>query len=306
LLPGLSEEATQSKAFRINQAGQIVGLAITGEGASHAALWQADAIVDIGVLEGGTNSFANDINDLGVVVGSSEGREGTGSHAFTWTAANGFVDYGNTDPPFRLAVAGFNGINNHGLLVGTIYIFGDPYHAARARPGDLQVTDISPPGRTSLGMAMAVNDAGTIVGYQNDGLGNPVAAIFFGPQDYQLLGSLGLDESYALDVNESGTIVGQALGFGEGTVSFSAFVYEDGEMADLYTLIPQNAGWESLIEATAINDRGWIVGEGIYEGRVRAFLAIPVPEPSVTGLAMIVTVWLTVQRKRSGKLRSSR
>jgi probable HAF family extracellular repeat protein len=283
-LPPLSLQTPYGEAYRINDAGQIAGKAATEEGPSHAVYWDREGIIDIGTLPGGTSSFAMDINATGVVAGSSEAE--IGQSAFTWTRAGGLVDYGNTDPPFRLAVAGFNGINNNGLLVGTIYILLSPYHAALAREGQRGVTDISPPGRLSVGMALAVNDAGTIVGYQNGDTGNPQAAIFHGDGTFDVLGTVGMEESWAEDVNESGVIVGRAFGIVEQQLVQKAFVYEGAQMRDLLTLVPPDSGWEELFEAAAINDHGVIVGTGVFRGEIRGYVATPVPEPATLVLIL--------------------
>jgi hypothetical protein len=50
-------------------------------------------------------------------------------------------------------------------------------------------------------------------------------------------------------------------------------------MRDLNDLIPAGSGWE-LETARGINDNGWIVGEGTFNGEHRMFLLTPVPEPS--------------------------
>lgn len=277
-LPALSSQRPFAEAYRINDSGQIAGKATLDGGQSHAVYWDRIGIVDIGTLPGGANSFAMDINEAGVVAGSSEAE--IGQSAFTWTKAGGLVDYGNTDPPFRLAVAGFNGLNNNGLLVGTTYILLSPYHAALGREGQRGVIDISPPGRNSVGMALAVNDAGTIVGYQNGESGGPQAAIFHGDGTFEVLGTLGLEESWAADVNASEIIVGRAFGIVDTKLVEKAFVYENGQMRELRSLLPQDSGWEQLFEAASINDHGEIVGTGVYQGEIRGFVATPIPEPS--------------------------
>ncbi len=53
-------------------------------------------------------------------------------------------------------------------------------------------------------------------------------------------------------------------------------------LQSLQELIPVNSGWD-LEASTSINDRGQIVGYGIFNGDNRAFLLMPIPEPiSVT------------------------
>jgi probable HAF family extracellular repeat protein len=295
-LATLSLQLPFSEAYRINDAGQIAGKATTDEGRTHAVYWDRTGIVDIGTLPGGANSFAMDINAAGVVAGSSEAE--IGQSAFTWTRAGGFVDYGNTDPPFRLAVAGFNGLNNNGLLVGTIYVLLSPYHAALGREGQRGVVDISPPGRNSVGMALAINDTGMIVGYQNGESGGPQAAIFHGDGTFDLLGTLGMEESWAEDVNESGVIVGRAFGILEQQLVQKAFVYEEWQMRDLLALAPKDSGWEELFEAAAINDHGVIVGTGVYQGQIRAYVATPIPEPATVALLSSVLGLISLLRMR--------
>jgi probable HAF family extracellular repeat protein len=296
-LPLLSQTNPYSEAYRINDAGQIVGKARTDSNQSHAAYWDGQGgVTDIGTL-GGVHSFANDINEAGVVVGSAAATN-NGTRAFRWTPAGGIVDDGNLNSASAGAHAGWNGINNTGLMVGTAYQIFSPYKASMGRPGDRSPTVISPAGQFSTGMAMAVNDAGVIVGYQNGGSGSPHASIFDGVGGYQDLGSLGLSDSQALDINESGLIVGTAFG-DDGTGAFinMAFVYADGQMYDLTTLLRDGTGWELLFEAASINDLGQIVGSGIYQGAIRGFVATPVPEPTLLGVAWGAATLLARRRR---------
>jgi probable HAF family extracellular repeat protein len=298
LLPTLSTTMPFAEAYRINDAGQIAGKATLDSGLIHAAFWDSTGISDIGTLPGGELSFAQALNDRGVVVGSSEAA--VGRRAFTWTKDGGMVDYGNLDPNSHIAVAGFNGINNQGLMVGTGYRFLSPYNAILAREGDRQPTNISPEGQFSTGMALAVNEAGTMVGYQNALQGSPEAAIFHGDGTYQPLGRMGLDETWAQDINESGVIVGRGFGSDENGLVQKAFVYEDGEMTELLRSLSDSSGWNVLFEAAAINDLGVIVGVGEYQGEVRGFVATPVPEPYALGLPSLAALLLTrrVLRRR--------
>jgi probable HAF family extracellular repeat protein len=151
-------------------------------------------------------------------------------------------------------------------------------------------------------MALAVNDAGTIVGYQGEAPNFPQAAIFVGDGTYSVLGNLGLEESWAEDINEPGVIVGRAFGIVGGDLIQKAFVYEDGQMRDLLSLVPGDSGWEELFEAAAINDTGTIVGTGIFRGEVRAYIATPVPEPSgLALLALFVLSHVRVCKYSAGK-----
>ena len=82
--------------------------------------------------------------------------------------------------------------------------------------------------------------------------------------------------SEALDVNDQGQVVGVSL------PSFHAFIYEDGKMFDLNSLIPKSSPL-LLIAANGINENGEITGQAciISDGgcplgaNIPAFLASP-------------------------------
>ncbi len=94
------------------------------------------------------------------------------------------------------------------------------------------------------------------------------------------LGTLpGFSESQANGINDGGQVVGWAYA-DDGTNR--AFLYNNGKMTDLNTLIDLASGW-TLTWANAINDNGQIVGWGTDlngTGQYDAFLLTPVPEPS--------------------------
>ena len=86
------------------------------------------------------------------------------------------------------------------------------------------------------------------------------------------LGTLGGSYSSAFGVNAVGQIVGQAMV--PGNQAFHPFLWTNGQIRDLNSLLPAHAGWELEI-AHAINDAGQIVGSGTHNGQPRAFLVIP-------------------------------
>src|SRR5207244_293840 len=83
------------------------------------------------------------------------------------------------------------------------------------------------------------------------------------------LGTLGGDNSEAYGVNNFGDIVGYAK---DGSGAKHAFIYQNGVMQDLNSLITLGSGWV-LTSAEAINDRGQIVGYGTSpSGQMHGFL----------------------------------
>jgi probable HAF family extracellular repeat protein len=72
-------------------------------------------------------------------------------------------------------------------------------------------------------------------------------------------------------------------------------------MQDLNSLIAPAPGW-TLVEATAINDRGQIVGFGVNpDGQGRAFLLTPTPEPCTLALLAGGAIGLAACARRRRK-----
>ena len=99
------------RAFDINAAGQVVGVAVTAAGAAHAFLYSDGAMKDLGTL-GGSNSCAYGINNRGQVVGSSDTATGQ-CRAFLYTGGT-MKDLDALDGSASVAY----GVNDAGQVVG--------------------------------------------------------------------------------------------------------------------------------------------------------------------------------------------
>ena len=97
---------------------------------------------------------------------------------------------------------------------------------------------------------------------------------------------------------------GQAVGKG--------FIYTDGTVETLASLLPASIGWSNL-NATGINDSGEVVGQGTYNGQQVAFLMTPdsieTPEPRavlIWGLMVAIAAgryaWKNVVRMRERRI----
>jgi probable HAF family extracellular repeat protein len=86
--------------------------------------------------------------------------------------------------------------------------------------------------------------------------------------------------SEAFAINSRDQVVGTSLACNG---DFRSFLWENGKMVDLNTLIPPNSSL-FLLETLAINDRGWIAGDGLpsgcnYDGTCgHAYVLIPCDE----------------------------
>ena len=107
-------------------------------------------------------------------------------------------------------------------------------------------------------------------------LANTVYAVDYSIIDLGTLG--GNNYSKAYGINNSGQIVGYSTNTSSGYSR--AFLYQNGTMTDLNSLLPTGSGWV-LTEAIDINNNGQIVGQGYIGGTYHAFLLTPtvVPEP---------------------------
>ena len=217
-LPG----AYLTEVHAINDAGDVIGVSHFPD-ADRATLWPGGGPPrDIGSL--GPQAFALGINSAGMIVGLSVMSNGQ-SRATLWPAGGG--------APRDLGSLGYfcdaHGINDAGDVVGGCAGFGGDVAGATLWPGDG-----SPPRylETSGGLAIAINNAGDIVGSILVG-GEEHAA--FWPADgsgMQDLGTLaGDDLSFAAGINSSRRIAGFSQG--RGTVNPGGY--------------PRAVVWESVL-----------------------------------------------------------
>ncbi|MBI4719435.1 MAG: hypothetical protein HY763_16690 [Planctomycetes bacterium] len=101
----------------VNSSGNICGRSYNSSGDARAFYWNG-SMTDLGVLTGGTESWAFGINDSNVVVGTSEASGGV-YRAFVWDSANGLRNLNSLIPSgsgWTLIRA--TDINNEGFITG--------------------------------------------------------------------------------------------------------------------------------------------------------------------------------------------
>jgi probable HAF family extracellular repeat protein len=129
---------------------------------------------------------------------------------------------------------------------------------------------------------MAINNQSEVVGFSDlpgdsSGIPNFHAFLWTKKTGIQDLGTLPGDTySEALGINEAGQIVGESF----SASSARAFIWQNGIMTDLNTLIPPSSGLY-LLYANDINDEGVIAGgacvlvSGGCGSSVPAYMATP-------------------------------
>jgi probable HAF family extracellular repeat protein len=119
--------------------------------------------------------------------------------------------------------------------------------------------------------AFGINASGLVVGTSATGSGHKRHAFVTDGTTMTDLGTLGGNGSVALGINTAGQIVGEST-IAPGDPYPDAFLYTNGQMIDLNSLLPADSGW-TLYNANAINDKGQIVGVGAGpNGLSHAFL----------------------------------
>lgn len=123
----------------------------------------------------------------------------------------------------------------------------------------------------------AINNQSQIVGYlRND---RNVAFLFDHSQGLRVLGS-EWEKGIANSINDKTEVVG-AVSHDDDDDEPHAFIWDaDRGLRLLEQLISPDAGWSKLYEADKINNKGYIIGYGVYKGTHCAFLLIPETQPT--------------------------
>lgn len=263
-LPGFSASA----AVGINAVGQVSGEVFNSTGPSHAFSWTSSTgLVDIHAASTGfTSSEAlGTINAAGQIVGQLTRADGT-VHPFSYTSGAGMVDLG---PMFGLIYGAAYGSNDAGAVVGTSW---NGAGKAFLWTSDVGFTDLGPLPGFLYAWATAVNASGQVVGQASNDTG-PIHGFLWtaaaGMIDLDPGGLLGFLYIQPYAINAQAVVVGQASN--DSPTSRSAFVWQNGLITDLNTLIDSGLGWVLQI-ATGINDNGQITGTGTVGGQTHAFL----------------------------------
>ena len=256
-------------------------------------VWQNGVMTALPTL-GGNNGVASSANNLGQVVGWAETAVNDPTcvppqvqqfEAVIWGPAKDQIQQllPLGDDPDSAATA----INDSGQVVGISGICQNAVGAFSARHAvlwqDGQPIDLGNIGGHGWNTPAFINNHGQIVGFANvsGDLVNGQLALKFhaflwtkdrGMRD---LGTLPGDAiSEALGINEAGQVVG--VSFGAGFSHPRGFLWQNGLMTDLNTLIPAGSTL-TLQVAGDINDRGEITGAAFDSGTKTnpAFLAIP-------------------------------
>ena len=268
---GIPDEYLVSGAMAVNDWGQIAGYANNDYQGQDAYIWQDDNWISLELEIMQYNSMATDINNLGHLVGYSF-IQGQNGRSFTWfwkdSSTTTLGDLGGTK-------SYASAMNSSEQIVGWSQIANPEEftrHAFLWEGGVISDLGVLP-GETSS-MAADINDSSRICGESSHKEGYLTVSYpcLWDDDEITDLGLLsGYSRGSATAINNKGKIVGWLSISLSGSADL-AFIYEDGVMTDLNTLLPEGSGWD-LKTASDINNNGHITGSGIApNGETHAFL----------------------------------
>jgi probable HAF family extracellular repeat protein len=296
----LPEGGYESEANAVNSRGQVVGAALNTVADANsmasgtywlrsiaygyqtrAFLWEKGVMQDLGTLGNGTDAQAVLINERGQIVGYSyfnSSHSGScfplATASFIWEREKGMVDLGSFGGTCTLAFD----LNNRGQVVGGSLLPGDQIERAFFWDhGSLRELGGSLGGNSSG--AFVINESGQAGGFADLAGETTFHAVLWKEiGEITDLGVIGNDTcSFATSMNAKTQVVGASMpgcNFDNGR----AFLWEDGSLFDLNTLIPSGSTLH-LQSTNNINDRGEIVGTGLdASGNGHAFVLIPCDE----------------------------
>jgi len=262
----------------LNNLGQAATVGSNG----HVFLYANGVNRDVGLLSGASNAETWGINDSGTIVGNLD------------PSSDGFMYANGTMTDLAVKTGAFVatlGINNSGQIVGATGATANASSFAACLYSNGTLTNLASQIGGTGSWAKGINNNGQIVGVYTPS-GPPSTDASAGDHGFVLsngvmtdLGTIAGGTTYEpWRINSSGQVVGWYKA--NGSVQH-AFIYTNGKLQDLNTLVPTLPAGVVLSVATGISDDGYIVGVANMGNNLgnHAFLLTP----TVTGTPVLAT-----------------
>ncbi len=289
-------------AYFYSKAGGIFLLPVPGgyDAVANAIDFTGNAVVGYLIKPGNGNrsafvykrnpGFLTDLGALGPAPDrDSEAKGVTGDgliivgldHAAPASTSTQATQWGQlgTGTPIRTGYGGFtiqaNGVNDPGEFVGQVKLSDSDFRPFVRKGTEVGVTLLPTLGGFAAS-ATAINISGQIVGWgylPGDALRHAFLTKVGSSTIIDLAagGPFAALNSQANAINALGHVVGW---YEDANDDRRAFLYKDGAMIDLNSLLPAGTGMV-LTEANGINRFGQIVGKGIKNGYPHSFILSP-------------------------------
>ena len=294
--PTFTPAHNYNQANGVNNAGTAVGLAVTTTfGSSPLPTIYQSGVGAALPLPAGTNAGrAYAINNSGAIVGSVSGT-GINETATLFSTSGSTLLTQTTAAGGRLVTA--YGVGDTGRIVGQAV---DPSTATTTvpfllDPGAVTATVLpSLPGNNG-GVAFAVSSNGLVTGSSGFNGGANLPFLYSdGGGTVAVPLPAGTTTGSGRGVNALGQVVGNAGG------QFSVPFFFDGTTTFSLQSLISDPTWDLSMNtsnsAFGISDTGVIVGRGLHNGAIAAFVLTPVPEP--TTLCALAVGGLALLRRR--------
>lgn len=273
-----------STPYAINSKGQVVGHStIAGSVTQHAFLYSNGIMTDINP-DGAQYSYASGINDAGNIAASVNNLSYLiSSMGLAIPIAGGYF-------------SGTTAINNQGSLAGFTLLYGGDQAFLSV---DGKLTLIGTLGGIDS-EATAMNDANQVVGFSRVASNTASHAFLYSDGTMIDLGTLGGQNSTAVGINSLGQVVGTAE---NRTHSARPFLYSNGAMTDVNSLIDATSGW-TIYDVDGINSYQQIAAtacnnSGCQAVRLDLLAPVDVPEPATYATMLFGLALVAARRKRS-------
>jgi probable HAF family extracellular repeat protein len=259
----------------LNILGDAVGDSTTAAGELRPFLYSSGRILDLTARYDVLN--ANAINDRGEIAGRTREYRAV-------VLRNGTVDAFGPDNSTAIA------INGRGDVLVEYFPSGVGFRTAIYSQGTL--TDLPLFGGTQV-VGNTINDAGWVTGYGTTAANQNHAYLYDGDTITDL--TPAATNSIGYDINNLGQVV--------GAVDNRAFLYSDGELIDLNTLIDPQAD-RLLTSAIEINNRSQILARSCDRAGVFCYDAVlltpvpAIPEPAAIGMLLMGLALLRAHQLR--------
>lgn len=242
-LTGIGNIFHITQASAIAADGSAAGWSLDGALVSHAVRWDASGAV---TTLSSAESAASGISSTGTVAGWQSSRRGL--QATTWSPPMALR------PPRGAASSRGADVNANGLVVGwSIDAIGDT--DAVRWDGGRATSLASGTGAPSISLALAVNDAGTIVGRGDFGTSPFRRALKWQGTTMTTLKSLGAGLDSATAISESGLVTGAGLSPLDS--KFHAVLWEGNTVTDLGLF------GSAPTSGYGVNDCATVVGDAV-------------------------------------------
>ena len=275
----------------INNAGIVSGFYCTTPSCDTTSAFIYNGSFSDNNFPGAAQTSGAGINNSGMIVGTW--IDGNGVHNAYFFDGSSFTTI--NDP--KGASNNAHGINDNNQIVGyygastsgpsTGFLYSTVTHT---------FTDIADPNAGPQGTAATgINNAGNVVGFYTDSLGNSHGFLFDGSTYHMIDDPLGAGGTFAYGINDLGDIVGLYF---DASSNAHGFLY-DG--VDYSTIDDPNGSLWSEIDG--INDSGQLTGMYVDASETpQGFIANPVPEPGSLFLLLGGLPGLLALRRRRRRM----